>query len=99
MRTTTLITCLAGIGLAAIGLAACQPAAPANRPVATASILACQDAAKAQGYADWEPRDVDARAAPAGAVSIRGKLVKGDQTKTFACAFDAASTLVNVTVQ
>ena len=85
----------------ASGLAACQPFASANRPVSIESMLACQQAARARGFpeVDWEIRDVAADPAPAGVVSVKGKLVRGLETKTFSCAFDASDALVSVTVQ
>ena len=63
----------------ASGLAACQPFASANRPVSIESMLACQQAARARGFpeVDWEIRDVAADPAPAGVVSVKGKLVRG----------------------
>lgn len=96
MRTLLLVS-----AITACGLAACQPSASGNRPVSIDSMLACQQAARAKGFPEpeWEIRDVAADPAPAGAPSVRGKLVRGAETRTFSCAFDASDSLVGVTVQ
>jgi hypothetical protein len=85
----------------ACALAACQPPASGNRPVSIESMLACQQAARARGYPEpeWEVLDVAADPAPAGAPSVKGRLVRGAETRTFSCAFDASDALVSVTVQ
>lgn len=96
MRILVLVSAFAGCALAA-----CQPPAAANRPVSIESMLACQQAARARGFPepDWEIRDVAADPAPAGAVSVRGKLVRGSETRSFSCAFDASDALADVTVR
>ena len=94
-------TLLLAAAVAACALSACQPPAAANRPVSIESMLACQQAARAKGFPepDWEIRDVAADPAPAGVPSVRGKLVRGTEIRSFSCAFDAADALVDVTVR